>query len=183
MRQLDLKLGSGWGGKRAGAGRPRKLDELPHVPRPKLASRFPVHVTWKMTSEVWNLRSRRSERALAPAFWKGAVREGFRLVHFAVMGNHMHLIIEAGDEKKLANGLKALGVRVARALNRMMGRQGRVIRDRYHAHILKTPAEVRKARNYQLNNAKNHYGWEGPDRYTSQRPLAAPHTWLLRMHC
>jgi REP element-mobilizing transposase RayT len=129
------------------------------------------------------MRSRRSARALAPAFLNGAVRDGFRLVHFAVMGNHMHLIVEARDEKKLANGLKGLGVRVARALNRLMRQPGKVINDRYHAVILRSPTQVRHARQYLLDNAKNHYGWQGPDPYAPKAPLALPHTWLLRMTC
>src|SRR5689334_18918213 len=125
MRQLALEFKT-WGGKRAGAGRPPKAAVacVPHVPRAKLAPRFPVHVTWRMHREVWNLRSRRSARALAPALYKGAVREGFRLVHFAVMGNHMHLMVEASDSVRLARGMQGLGVRVARALNRMMRRSG-----------------------------------------------------------
>ena len=31
---------------------------------------------------------------------------GFRLVHYAVMGNHVHLIVEAADRVKLARGMQ-----------------------------------------------------------------------------
>ena len=174
-----------WGGRREGAGRPPANGKsgVPHLPRPALASRFPVHVTWRMKGHVWNLRSRRSERALAPAFYAGAERDGFRLVHFAVMGNHIHLMVEASDRMRLARGMQGLGVRIARRLNRMMRGHGRVIADRYHAHILKTPTEVRHTRQYLLTNAAKHYGHVGADRFTSQRPLTAPETWLMRHHC
>ena len=69
------------------------------------------------------------------AMYAGAVRFGFRLVHYAVMGNHVHFLVEAPDKRALARALKGLGVRIARALNRVMKRHGRVIGDRYHAHI------------------------------------------------
>jgi len=71
-------------------------------------------------------------------------------------------------------------VRVARRLNRLRGRCGRAVADRYHARILKTPTEVRHARRYLLTNAQKHYAVEGPDELASRVPLALPHTWLLR---
>jgi hypothetical protein len=72
---------------------------------------------------------------------------------------------------------------IAKRLNRLMRRSGRVMSDRYHAHILKTPTEVRNERAYLLNNARKHYGWRGPDPYASQRPFAEPRTWLMRQVC
>ena len=95
------------------------------------------------------------------------------------MGNHVHLIVEAPDRKALARAMKGLGVRIARALNRLMKRSGRVIADRYHAHILKTPSEVRHARNYLTTNAHRHYGTPTPDPYVSVAAVVAPRTWLL----
>src|SRR4029078_1850908 len=90
-----------WGGQRKGAGRPRKdgrADKgVPHLPRAVLAARFPVLATWRMAEGVWNLRSRRSFRASAPGVYAGAEREGFRLVHYAILGNHIHLLVEASD--------------------------------------------------------------------------------------
>jgi len=57
---------------------------------------------------------------------RGRDRFGFRLVHFSVQGNHIHLVVEAQDERSLASGLQGLGVRIAKALNRVMGRKGTV---------------------------------------------------------
>jgi putative transposase len=112
--------------------------------------------------------------------YAGATRFGFRLVHYSVMGNHVHLIVEAPDRRALSRAMKGLGVRIARALNRVMKRSGQVVGDRYHAHILRTPSEVKRARNYLVTNARHHYGYVMSDPYTSTRPLVAPRTWLLR---
>jgi REP element-mobilizing transposase RayT len=109
----------------------------------------------------------------------GAARFGFRLVHYAVMGNHVHLIVEAPDRKALGRAMKGLGVRIAKALNRVMGRHGRVVGDRYHAHVLKTPSEVKRARHYLLTNARQRYGRVAADPHASREPLVAPRTWLL----
>ena len=55
--------------------------------------------------------------------------------------------------------MKGIGVRISPRLNRVMKRQGRVMGDRYHAHILRTPAEVKRARTYLLDDAREHYGY------------------------
>jgi REP element-mobilizing transposase RayT len=171
-----------WGGRRKGAGRKpvRARAGVRHRRRPVLKARFPVHVTWRMREGVWNLRSRRSFTALARAFWGGANRFGFRLVHYSVQGNHVHLLVEARDEKALSRGMNGLGVRVARGLNKVMRRRGKVLDDRYHGHILRTPTEVKRARTYLLQNARKHYGRVAADPYTSTVALVAPGTWLMR---
>ena len=180
-RQLMLPL-KYWGGRRRGAGRPR-LDGrqgpgVPHLTRPALASRFPVHVTWRMADGVWNLRSKRCFTRLADAMW-ASQKLGFRVVHHAVMGNHVHLIVEARDRVALSRGMQGLGIRIARRLNRMMSRSGRVLCDRYHAHILRSPTEAQRARHYLLANAERHYHVAGPDPFASQTPMVMPQTFLL----
>jgi REP element-mobilizing transposase RayT len=102
------------------------------------------------------------------------------LVHYSVQGNHVHLLVEAEDERALSRGMNGLGVRVARGLNRVMGRKGKVLDDRYHGHVLRTPTEVRRARAYLLQNAERHYGVRGVDVYTSRVAVMEPRTFLMR---
>ena len=63
-----------------------------------------------------------------------------------------------------------------------MRRQGQVLDDRYHGHILRTPTEVRRARDYLLQNARHHYGLAhgDADAFASHSAVVAPRTWLLR---
>jgi putative transposase len=183
-KQLALALPTR-GGKRKGAGRPRRDGRIgpgvPHLRRPRLAARCPVHVTWRMSEGVWNLRSRRSFTRLTTAFYASAVRFGYRIVQYAVMGNHVHLIVEARDEGALAIGMQSLGIRIAQSLNRMMERNGRVLSDRYHARILKTPTEARHCLHYLQTNAQKHYQLPpGPDPFTSHTPFMRPRTWFLK---
>jgi hypothetical protein len=81
---------------------------------------------------------------------------------------------------------------LAKGLNRMMGRSGRVFDDRYHARVLRTPTEVRHAIHYVLENARKHAAERGEtyapgyvDPYSSAGApdLALPpaQTWLLRV--
>jgi putative transposase len=146
-----------------------------------------------MMPHVWNLRSRRCFRLLAEAFAAGCDRLGFRVVHFSVQGNHLHLVVEAPDATRLARGLQGLAVRIARRLNRLMNRKGKVFADRYHAHVLRTPAEVARAVIYVLGNFFVHALRRGErpvgnriDEYSSSclaaggpPRVARPRTWLL----
>ena len=183
MKQRAFRFRT-WGGKRKGAGRKPKGERpgLRHDKREVLLARFPVHVTWRMRHSVWNLRSRRCFSKLSEAFC-GASRVGFKLVHYSVQGNHVHLLVEAQDARALSRGMCGLGVRVARGLNRVMRRRGKVLDDRYHAHILRSPTEARRARAYLLQNARKHYGLVVADPYTSTTPVIEPDTFLMRRLC
>ena len=173
-----------WGGARRRAGRrPNGAKAgVSHLQRPVLKHRFPVHVTWRMRGDVWHLRAQRCLGILTRAFLKSS-KESFHVVHYAVMGNHIHLLVEAEDRRALSLGMQGLGIRIAKGLQKLMGRLGHVLKDRYHAHILKTPIEVKHARLYLLNNARHHFGLTIPDWCASQTPLRVPRTYLLRMEC
>jgi REP element-mobilizing transposase RayT len=189
-QQLELRFHRG--GKRPRAGRKPKGERagVTHATRPQFARSFPVHVTIRMAAHVWNLRSRRAFRVVGPAIALAAERFGMRIVHFSVQGNHVHLIVEATETKALSRAMQGFSVRVARGLNRMMGRRGRVLGDRFHAHVLRTPTETRRAVAYVRNNYRKHFAELGKpisprfvDEYSSdgaEVDLAAPGTWLLK---
>ncbi len=147
-----------WGGVRRGAGpkRQRPRPGVPHRPRPELRPYQPVHVTLRVLEHVWNLRSERSFAIVHRAVAAIRGRNDFRVVHFSTQGNHLHLIVEADGARALATGMRALSIRIARGLNAMMGRDGPVYEDRYHAHVLATRAEVRNAVRYVLGNFASH---------------------------
>jgi hypothetical protein len=91
---LPFKLN---GGARPGAGRKPKGEKagVPHRRRRDFQARCPVHVTVKLRPGLARLRKGREYRALRAAFAAGCDRMGFRLVHYAVMNDHLHLIVEA----------------------------------------------------------------------------------------
>jgi len=143
MKKLQQELPfRRWGGARRGAGR-KRISARQNVPH-RLRRRFrkgALHVTVRIRREVWNLRTHRCFRALRRAFERGCQRFGFRLVHFSVQGNHAHFIVETPDAQALGRAMKGLEVRMARALNKVMGRKGPVFADRYHAHLLASPRQ------------------------------------------
>jgi putative transposase len=191
------------GGKRRGAGRKPNGERagVPHAARPTLTGREPVLVTLKMRKEVWNLRTRRAFARLVPTFFAARERLGMRLVEFSVQSDHAHLIVEVVSRRALSRGVQGLSVRIARALNRLMARRGKVFADRYHHRVLASPRQVRAALAYVLCNARKHRhapamrGWLDPfssapwfggwssithtPTGTGAPPVSAPRTWLL----
>jgi REP element-mobilizing transposase RayT len=121
-----------------------------------------VHVNWRVLPHVWNLRSRQSFRVILRACAATGKRLGMRITHFSVMGNHVHLIVEADGTAALSRGMQGLAIRLAKGLNKLMeGRRGKVFADRYHAHPLHNPTETRNAIAYVMNNARIHAQRQG----------------------
>ena len=190
-KQLTLPLPRR-GGKRRGAGRKPKGNRalVSHAARARFDKPAAVHVTLRVGDQVWNLRSGRSFRAIEQCLAGALGRFGLRIIQFSVMGNHLHLIVEADSSRALSRGMQGLCVRIAKALNRMMRRSGRVFADHYHSRMVRTPAELVNAIAYVLGNHVHHFGGGAgtPDRFSSaglegdrrERVLSHPHTWLLR---
>jgi REP element-mobilizing transposase RayT len=202
--QLDLALTTraGWGGRRSGAGRKRGPNpRIPHLRRERFSRHHPSHVTLRVRGGIPSLRTVPLVRELERAFRHACARRDFRLTHYSIQSNHLHLLVEADGPRALARGMKSLAARVARAVNRVFGLRGRVFPDRFHARALRTPREVRNALAYVLLNARRHLGrvasvvarvdpassgrwFDGWRRGTAagslERPAVAhPRTWLL----
>lgn len=152
------------GGKRRGAGRPRKTRRQcqPHTKRPPLSRHSAVHAVLRVEADIGTLRRRDAYRAIRRALRTVLRRSDFRVVHISLQGAHVHLVVEADDERALARGMRGFEIAAARRLNaavsaaRRRTRRGRVFADRYHARILHSPRDVRAVINYVLNNWRHH---------------------------
>jgi hypothetical protein len=87
---------------------------------------------------------------------------------------------------------QGLAIRLARALNRLARRTGKVFSDRFHAHVLKTLREAAAAIRYVLENFRHHLradlapkgvdpctsaGWRGTA--SEEAPFSRPRTWRV----
>jgi REP element-mobilizing transposase RayT len=80
----------------------------------------------------------------------------FRVLHFSVQDNHLHLLVEAKDKRELTRGMRGLAVRAAQRINGALARRGQVFSERYHARELTRPRAVRNALVYILHNHRKH---------------------------
>lgn len=147
---------------------------------------MPVHVTMKLRRDVPSLRSSRRFEVVRHCFKASRGLHGLRLVEFSVLSDHLHLVVEADDHVSLSRGVQGLAVRLARGLNRLLRRTGKLFADHFHSHLLKSPTEVARAISYVRTNAQHHYGERGADVFSSRAPdanelLVAATCWLLRV--
>ncbi len=114
-----------------------------------------------MCRDVPSLRTRRATRTIVSVFRAARGRFGLRVTQFAVLDDHVHLLVEAEGERGLTQGMRGLGTRLAIHLNRLLARKGRLLDDRYHARALRTPLEVRRGLSYVLHNYRKHAAASG----------------------
>ncbi len=160
--QLDLPTARsskppGRGGFREGAGRkPGKgRRSVRHRVREAHSSLHPVHVV--LRSKFKPLRCQFVFPTIRKALAKATrARRDFRITQFSVQGDHVHLIVEADSKSALSRGMQGLAIRVARAVNALVGRAGKVWADRFFSRDLKSPRVVRNALAYVLNNFRKH---------------------------
>lgn len=154
-------------------------------------------MTLKVRPGIPSLRSVRLVHELEGSLAQACDREDFRVVHYSLQADHVHLIAEARSREALGRGMRSIGARLARAVNRVFRLRGPVLADRYHLRVLRTPQEVRAALRYVLLNARRlppramrvdpassgrwFDGWRVPvPRTHDSSPVAPAHTWLLR---
>ena len=164
---------------RRGPGRPKgKSRRHPHQKRPELKQRSALHITLRASSRMPSLRSRKRFAVIKRAFVKfcGDKTTAFRLVHFAVLSNHVHFIVEADSKRALSLGMQKLLHSISRRLNALnvaeaggtlsthagayreqLGWIGRAFSDRYHSHVLASSSEMSRAVHYVKHNAEQHY--------------------------
>ncbi len=201
----DYRLRTGHGGPRKGAWRkPSRRPIVHHVRRERSARAAPALVTLRVRAGCPSLRSRRFIREIRATFAAACERPGFRIAHYSIQRDHLHLVVEADDHVALGRGMKSIATRVANAVQRVYELSGKILAGRYHARWLRTPTEVRNALRYVLLNVRKHYvqatgvappvhlddassgrwfdGWRGGPRGHQQgrREIAKPQTWILR---
>jgi len=169
---VQLTFHSLLGGRRKGGGRKKSPDSgVSHLKRPVVKRRHPVHVTLKLLPGLPSLRVQRYAGVVLEALRRGCGgtrREPGRLrvCHCSIQADHVHVIVEVEDQGALARGIQGLSIRIAKGLNKMLRRKGKVLADRYHAHVLETPGEVRNALAYLFRNWKKH----GVKREATEKP-------------
>jgi REP-associated tyrosine transposase len=171
--ELDFPVVHSWGGRREGAGRRRRRGGVAHAKREAVSQHDPRLVTLKCVAGLPSLRTRRFARVIACSI-AGAHKRRFRVVHYSIQSNHIHLIVEAMDAAALTGGMRGLVSRIAKGLNKLWERRGGVFASRFHDVVLRSLRQVRNALRYVLNNHLKHGARRGrpgefvePDRYSS----------------
>lgn len=153
--QLTFRAVNGWGGKRRGAGRPNHSGLVSHMKRDDVDFKKPLHLTLKIRHSNWNLRC----GEIAAQFKRSAERAqsfGLRILHYSILKDHIHLLVEAANNSDLAAGMRSFGSSFGKALRKIFGGVGSVFAGRYHLHVLRNPTVTKRALGYVLQNWAKH---------------------------
>jgi len=104
----------------------------------KLRLEFPgaiYHVINRGNDRAWIFDDDRTKAAFADCLFDAAVRNGWLLHAYAIMGNHFHLAVEtpAGN---LVSGMQWLQSTFANRFNRLRGERGHLFQGRYKALLV-----------------------------------------------
>jgi REP element-mobilizing transposase RayT len=148
-KQLTLNLSKGGrGGRRPGSGRPRIHSKgVGHRRRERVSGKVPMHINFKYKALI---RNKQCLKLLKKAI-VNARSHGLRIVQFSLQSNHVHLIVEAENNKTLTKGMRSLTVTMAKGIAK-----GRVQLERYHLHVLRSIRETKNAVKYVLFNQQKH---------------------------
>ena len=167
---------------------------MPHATRAKINPRYPLQVTIRAAPGLPSFRSPRVFGALRNAIARASFNR-FRVVHFSIQQDHGHFIVEGDESRRARGGMHGLAIRLALAVNRVLGRKGRVVGDRYHVRPLTSPRQTRTSMVYVLLNFRKHLraaagidplssgshfgGWHRAPANTNGSPVTAlPMTWM-----
>ena len=146
------------GGKRKGAGRKKRFAHEPtHAKRERLTKNTPLHLTVRCEASVPTLRSKYFLFTLGRMIALAKLK-GLAVSQFAIESNHIHFIAEAQSNRALAKGMMSLAASLRAAVKATHQHRGRVLVGRFHAHLLKTPTQLKRALKYVLFNHAKHCG-------------------------
>jgi len=144
-------------GKNAGRKPKGKRAGERHKVRAQVDARCPQHVVLRAAAGMKWLRTHKAYRAIRRALVVVLDRaDTFRIVHFSVQGDHVHLLCEAADKVALGKGMQAFGISAAKQLNRVHERKGTVFPDHYHAEAIDSVRQACHTLSYVLNNWRKH---------------------------
>jgi REP element-mobilizing transposase RayT len=177
---------------------------LPHRKRGAVSRHCALHITLRVAPHVPNLRSAVCRPLVEQALALWTERRGFRIVHFSIQSNHIHLIVEApGGRPAVSRAMKGLKGSLSRKINALTGGEGSIWTERYHDEVLDNPRRARRAIAYVLGNGRRRRvrerwrrspgrvdpcssaeafgGWRGSVTRVRIRPppVAPARTWLL----
>ena len=140
-----------------------------------------MHITVKARKGLPSFRSQRIHNMMLEVLrnqiyvlrkYAGA----FKVAHFSIQTNHIHIMIEADDTKTLRSGVSGLVIAFARQLAKLLGRKKcKVWAERFHSRELHAPRDVRNVLSYIFQSFKHHETTHGsgmrsrPHRYSSAR--------------
>jgi hypothetical protein len=148
--------------------RPRVL----HRQREGVVARLPVHVTIRLRRGIPTLRQPRFVRRFRSSLSEACVRHGFRVVHYSIQRDHVHLLIEAQSNHSIRLRDEECRCAHRQLANPALPAQRQSARRSLSLASVTHALEVHRALRYVLLNHRHHTARRRiPKRLTVHPPL------------
>lgn len=124
-----------------------------HIERARILRASALHLTIKLNRA--DIQNKSILKIFRRAIYRGRL-QGLRIIHFSMEHDHFHIYAEADCNLILAKSMKALGVTLAKNINKFFGVKGHLYKYRYHMRVLKSASDVKNVINYILKNGIKH---------------------------
>lgn len=118
-------------------------------------SEYPYHVTTRVANGEFHFKSVKFQRKFLKMYASVALRASRRyrvkLHHMVVMDNHHHLYLST-PKANISKYMQYFNARVAEGMNKMLNRTGPFWNGRFHATILPSEEDQKRAIKYIYNN-------------------------------
>ena len=125
-------------------------ERMPHDRR-DVPARRPIHITRDVQAGLPSLRQPAVLASFRSLVGEAAGR-GVRTVAFALMSGHIHWVVIPQSREALADATRYVFGQLARRLNKLWGRRGRIFPDRYHSTAGRTACHAWQMVAYVLRN-------------------------------
>jgi len=110
------------------------------------------HVTWKCHNDDFLLRDDRIKAQLHALLKKYKLKFGVKIYGYCFMDNHPHIIGYMEDLKEFSKFFQTVNGLLARYINKVLGRRGQVVMDRFHSPMIETEKHMLNTLHYvELN--------------------------------
>jgi len=127
-----------------------KNGNIRHVER-QVSTGRPMHLTTHLRGDRPSMRTA-AARAVFLSLLAEATRRGLKTVAYAIVGNHIHWIVRAESAAALTDATRYVFGMLARRLNKLWGRRGKVFAERFYSTTGKSVTQAFAMLGYVLRN-------------------------------
>jgi REP element-mobilizing transposase RayT len=120
-----------------------------------------VHITWRCLNREFFIKNESIKDYILVVWKKFKAKYGIKIYEFAIMDNHVHLLIKAPNAEKLGDFMRVANSQIARRINKIFKRESHALHERYKSPLITTDS-------YFVNTMG--YIWFNHFRATGKRP-------------
>ncbi len=126
-----------------------------HISRDRIFNPTSLHLTIKVRENKADIKTKLILKALHHAIKRARLKR-LRVIHYTLEYNHLHLLVECDNHKRLGKGMQAFGISIAKAINRIKLLKGAVYKHRYHLRKITSGRDLKNVLHYIFNNGIKH---------------------------